>query len=37
MLDENKSTNDEELLEVRKRNAEFIEGNKEGVCVYRFE
>ena len=33
----NKSTDDEELLEMRKRNPEFIEENKEGVCVYRFE
>ncbi len=33
----NKPTDDEELLKMRQRNAEFIEENKEGVCVYRFE
>lgn len=33
----NKPTDDEELLEMRQRNAEFIEENKKGVCVYRFE
>lgn len=33
----NKPTDDEELLEMRQRNAEFIEENKEGVCGYRFE
>lgn len=33
----NKPIDDEELLEMRQRNAEFIEENKEGVCVYRFE
>ncbi len=33
----NKPTDDEELIQMRKKNAEFIEENKEGVCVYRLE
>lgn len=30
-------TDDEKLIQMRRRNREFIEENREGVCVYRFE
>lgn len=30
-------TDDEALIETRKKNAEFIEENKEGICVFRFD
>lgn len=32
-----KSTDDPALIQRRKKNAEFIEENKEGVCIYRLE
>lgn len=32
----NKPTDDKEVLAIRKKSAEFIEENKEGVCVYIF-